>query len=57
MHDLTLTNRPRNTQDSFKAETGLSHFFTMTVTLLSSHHPKLGPQIIKYRDYKKFSKA
>ena len=57
MHDLTLTNRPRNTQDSFKVETGLSHFFTMTVTLLSSHHPKLGPQIIKYRDYKKFSKA
>ena len=52
-----MTNRSGNIQNSFIVKTGLPHFLTMTVTLMRSHLPKLGPQITKYRDYKNFSNA
>ena len=53
--DLMMTNRSRSFQNSCVIETRLSDFHKMTVTVLRSSLPKLGPQIIKYRDYKNFS--
>ena len=47
-----MTNRSRDIQNPFIVKMGLSHFLTMTATLLRSHLPKLGPQITKYRNYK-----
>ena len=51
--DLMLTNR--SFQNSCVIDTGLPDFHKMAVTVLRSHLNKLGPKIIHYRDYKKFT--
>ena len=52
-----MTNRSESFLNSCVIETGLYDFHKRTVTVLPSHLPKLGLQIIKYRcrDYKHFS--
>ena len=53
--DLMMANQSRSFQNSCVIETGLHDFHKMTVTEMRSHLLKVGPQIIKYRDYKNFS--
>ena len=53
--DLILTNKYRSFCNSCTVETGLSDFHRMVVTVLKTSFQKLGPKIIKYRDYKNFS--
>ena len=52
--DLTLTNRPKQFQQSCTVETGLSDHHKMTITVLKTSFQKQSPTIIKYRDYKRF---
>ena len=53
--DLVLTNNPNSFQNSGVIETGLSDFHKMTVTVMKTTFEKLKPNIIHYRDYRKFS--
>ena len=50
--DLMLTNS-RSFQNSLNIETGLSDFHKMTLTVLKTIFPKVKPEIILYRNYKK----
>ena len=52
--DLILTNRPSYFQHSEVFETNLSDFHLLTATELKMNFQKQKPQIIAYRDYKKF---
>ena len=49
--DLILTNRKHNFQNTTTAETGLSDFHAMIVSILKGGFNKRGPRIITYRDY------
>ena len=50
-----LTNKPRCFQNTTVVETGLSDFHGLVLTLMmKTHIPRLKPQVIKYRSYKKF---
>ena len=51
-----MTNRSRSFQNSCLIETGLSDFYKITVTVLRSHPSKFGPQIVKWKSYKNYSK-
>ena len=53
--DLILTNNPNSFQNSGVIETGLSDFHNMTVTVMKTTFEKLQPNIIHYKDYRKFS--
>ena len=53
--DLILTNNPNSFQNSDTMETGLSDFHNMTLTVMKTTFEKLNPNIIHYRDYRKFS--
>ena len=53
--DLILTNKPSYFQHSNIFETGLSDFHLLTVTEFKLGFQKLKPQIITYRNYKKFN--
>ena len=53
--DLMLTNRHRSFQNSCVIEPGLSDFYKMTVTVLSSSLKKSKPKVISYRDHKNFT--
>ena len=53
--DLILTNNPNIFRNSGVIETGLSDFRKMTVTVMKTTFEKLKPNIIYYRDYRKFS--
>ena len=53
--DLILTNNLNSFQNLGVIETGLSDFHKMTVTVMKTTFEKLKPNIIHYRDYKKFS--
>ena len=53
--DLILTNNPKSFQNSGVIETDLSDFHKMTVTVMKTTFEKLKPNIIHYRDYRKFS--
>ena len=53
--DLILTNSPLSFQNSCVAETGLSHFHRMILTVTKMTFQKLKPRIINYRDYKHFN--
>ena len=53
--DLILTNNTNSFQNSGVIETGLSDFHKMTVTVMKTTFEKLKPNIIHYRDYRKFS--
>ena len=55
MQHLILTNNPNSFQNSGVIETGLSDFHKMTVTVMKTTFEKLKPNIIHYRDYRKFS--
>ena len=52
---LFLTNRPRSFCNSYVIETGISGFHMMKVSVMKMDYRKLPPNIINYRDYKKFS--
>ena len=53
--DLILTNNPNSFQNSEAIEISLSDFHKMTVTVMKTTFEKLKPNIIHYRDYRKFS--
>ena len=53
--DLTFTSQPWSFQPSCTIDTGLSDFHRITVTVLKTYLKKQWPNIIMYRDYKKFS--
>ena len=53
--DLMLTNRYRSFTNTVVVETGLSDFHRMTLTALKTSFRKKTPNILAYRDYKKFS--
>ena len=52
--DLILTNKRRPFQSTCVMEIGLSDFYRMTVSVLKTHFHKLSPEIVTYRDFKKF---
>ena len=52
--DLILTNRPKSFQNSNVYETGLSDFHKLTFTVLKMFYDKQKPQVVNYRNYKKF---
>ena len=49
--DLILTNRLRSFQDSTVAETGLSDFHNMCVTVMKMYHCRQRPSVITYRKF------
>ena len=53
--DLILTYNPNSFQNSGVIEIGLSDFYKMTLTIMKTTFEKLKPNIIHYRDYRKFS--
>ena len=53
--DLILTNAPQKFQSTCVLETGLSDFYSMTVTVMRKIFKKLKPRTINYRSYKHFS--
>ena len=53
--DLILTNKPSSSQNSCIAETGLSDFHRMILTVTKMAFQKLKPTVINYRDYKHFN--
>ena len=52
--DLILTNCPNYYQNSSTFETGLSDFHKLILTLFNSETPQQRPNIISYRNYKRF---
>ena len=52
--NVTLTNSTRIFQNSSVFETGPLHFHKLTFTVLKECFPKLKPNVVKYRDYRKF---
>ena len=52
--DLILANKPRSFQTKCVIETGLSDFHRMTISVLKMHFRKLPPNVINYRNFKKF---
>ena len=53
--DLILTNKPLSFQNACVAETGLSDFHWMLLTVTKTTFQKLKPRVINYRDYKHFN--
>ena len=53
--DLMLKNVPRTFQSTCEAETGLSDFHLMTLTVRRKTLKKYQPKTINYRSYKNFS--
>ena len=53
--DLILTSKPLRFQNSCVAETGLSDFHRMILTVTKMTLQKLKPRVISYRDYKHFN--
>ena len=53
--NLILTNNPNSFQNSGVIETSLSDFHKMLFTVMKTTSEKLKPNIINYRDYRKFS--
>ena len=52
--DLILTNKPSSFQNSCAAETVLSTFHRMTLTVTKMTFQKLKVRVMNYRDYKHF---
>ena len=52
--DLILTNRLRSFQDSTVAETGLSDFHNMCVTVMKMYHCRQRSSVITYRKFNFF---
>ena len=53
--DSILTNVPRMFQSTCVLETGLSHFYLMTLTVMRKTSKKMRPRVINYRSYRDFS--
>ena len=53
--DLILTSCPGSSQNSCVAETGLSDFHKMVLTVMKTSYRKSQPKMIHYRNYKIFS--
>ena len=53
--DPILTNSTNSFQNSGVIDTGLSDFHKMTFTVVKTTFEKLKPNIIHYRNYRKFS--
>ena len=53
--DLILTNKPKSFQNSQTVETGLSDFHKLIISVLKTSYRKQPPNIISYRDYRKYS--
>ena len=53
--DLILSNRSKSFHSSHIVETGISDFHKMTVSVMKIFFKKQKPNVIYYRDYKKFS--
>ena len=53
--DLILTNKPLSFQNSYVAETGLSDFHRMILTVTKMTFQKLKARVINFRDYKHFN--
>ena len=53
--DLILTNRKHNFKNTITAETGLSDFHAMIITVLKGGFRKKGPRIIHCRYYSNYS--
>ena len=53
--DLILTNKPHSFQNSTVLETGLSDFHKLTVVVMKTSFRKKPPQVIRYRNYKRYS--
>lgn len=54
MHRLNESNRSRGFQNFWVIETGFSDFDKMTVAVLWSNLPKLGPKIVIFSGFKNF---
>ena len=52
--DLILTNKPESFRSTCVIETGLSDFYRMTLSVLKMHFCKLPPNVISYKEFKKF---
>ena len=52
--DLFLTNSPNSFENSILAETDLSEFHKMIVTVMKTYFQKLPPKIRHYRDYSNY---
>ena len=52
--DLYITNSYRSFQNTTTVSTGLSDFHKMIVTVMKTTFPKVKPEVMIYRDYKKF---
>ena len=52
--DLILTNKPSSFNITLVTETGLSDYYKTTTTFFKLHFSRLRPQVITYRNYKKF---
>ena len=55
--DLYITNSYRSFQNTTTVSTGLSDFHKMIVTVMKTTFPKNKPEMMIYRDYKKFSEV
>ena len=53
--DLILTNKPLTFKTTYVIETELSDFHKVIVALMKMRFPKLKPQVVSYRKYKKLS--
>ena len=53
--DLILTSKPLSFQNTCAAETGLSDFHRMRLTVTKITFQKLKPGVINYRDYEHFN--
>ena len=54
--DLFITNSPNSFQKSTVAESALSDFHKLIVTVMKSYSPKRTPNIVNYRNYTNFVK-
>ena len=52
--DLMISNVPKSFQSSVAIETGLSDFHKLTLTIMKVFYKKQKPNIVQYRNYKKF---
>ena len=51
---LHLTNRKGYFKNTIVAETSISYYHMLTITILKSNMPRCKPKVISYRDYRNF---
>ena len=55
--DIILTNRPDSFQKACTTKTGISDYHKCISTFFKSHHNKLKPKVIRYRNYGNFDES